>query len=141
METNQLIQELGHKVQQLAQEVEQYRAESVVYDTRRDESERINWDKVYECAKASNRIHSNALTQQQSHKNSNSKEIKEHIDCLIGGQHVLMNAITASNTWDFHNGQESDERWEILFAFIKEQNKINDEIMAYLAKKDPTLLD
>ena len=133
------FQALQQEIQLLRKELEEHRPESVVYDSRRDPSEREHFDKVYEALRASNRQHVNALTQRQQHKQAHSREMTMHADALAGGQHELMQALIAIQTWDFHNGQQGDERWQQMVSFMNAMQRFADEVMTYLAQKDPKL--
>ena len=100
---------------------EQYRQESVDR-TLRDQEEKARWMAYYSNKQeeseekrakrdqASNRLHTNQLNQQQSNR-KDLRELKAVADALVGGQPALMEGHHASQTWDFHDGEQADESW------------------------------
>ena len=149
------LQAALHKIQELEAEIRQlkepyrrveeackgpaeaYRPESVDR-TIKDPSQREDLDKVYKALKASNRLHSNQLSQQQSNRRAYSRELNDVADAVLGGQHALMDGLHASQTWDFHNCQQSDERWEKVEAFMAEVRTFMDDAMSELLKVTDT---
>ena len=75
----------------------------------------------------------------EQHKQAHSREMTMHADALAGGQHELMQALIAIQTWDFHNGQQGDERWQQMVSFMNAMQRFADDVMTYLAQKDPEL--
>ncbi len=143
----QALLELQNQSEKVDLKLDEWRPESVEIDTRKDFQLRDHLDKVYAAAKASNRLHTNSLNQQQSHRKGISKELRDLGDCVLGGQHAILESNIKSQTWDFHNGQQNDDRWEIQLAFMaevrdfmSEQRKVNDHVMSSLAMRDPNLM-
>lgn len=143
----QALLELQNQLKTVDLKLDEWRPESVVIDTRKDPQLREFLKKSYAAAEASNRLHTNSLNQQQSHKKGLSKELRDLGDCVLGGQHAILESNIKSQTWDFHNGQQNDDRWEIQLAFmaevrdfISEQRKVNDDVMSALALRDPNLM-
>ena len=108
---------------------EAYRPESVDR-TIKDPSEREQWDKVYGALNASNRLYTNTLNQQQSTR-KDLHALKAVADALVGGQHAIQ-------TWDFHNGEQADERWKKVEAFMAEARTFMDHVMSELLKGTDT---
>ena len=143
----QALLELQNQIEKVDLKLDEWRPESVVLDTQKDPQLREFWDKHYATAKASNRLHTNSLNQQQSHRKGISKELKELEDHVLGGLDTIHESNIKSQTWDFHNGQQNDDRWEIQLAFMaevrdfmSEQRKVNDDVMSALALRDPNLM-
>ena len=147
--SNDQLDELKLSVEsKLNQALEQWRAESVVVDTRKDPQMREHLDKVYAATKAGNRLHANGLTQRQQHRQAYSKELKDHVDLVLGGQHALQESLNSIHTWLFHDGQQLDQHWQVLLnhiieteQFRKDQQAVNETIMAFINKQDPKLLE
>ena len=147
--TKEQLNELKlHLETTVRQKLDQWRAESVVVDTRKDPSMRAEVEKMYAASRASNRLHANALTQRQQHRQAYSKELQGHVDALIGGQHAVMDSVNNVHTWLFHDGQQDDQRWQVLLdhinkmnQFMEDQKTVNETVMAFIDKVAPELLE